>query len=289
MFQTFAARATMASAAASCSQPPSGRLPSASMAQPTPVDMLRLMELHGEGLRRYTGVEDPSREGNLLVDRTGNLWMATEVDKKGRIVRAMGRVDVTKKPASGAPPPQIPREEVRFQWDPHEEARVFGDPHPSYGDVNATLTEIVGWWGLEKDPLGQELNSPGGFFAAALRASGLAALHLPLPKDATLRDIRGYAMSHGDGLVPWRPGDTGVVPGDWVLLQHGQTWGLVTRVSDDEAPVDIVTSDSLPADFHPEKSYPEQIGEVKGARMYHGLDPAHVRWTWRPSVDVRYP
>ncbi|MDQ1686257.1 MAG: hypothetical protein QOC82_2994 [Frankiaceae bacterium] len=268
-------------------------------AEAAPLPFLAAAEMHGDGLARYRGVEHPLDPGALLTSDDQRVWLATRVDEQRRVTTVIGDPGGETLPAGGNLP-QTDRDALVLHWQPDATPRDWaagGQPlSPNYADVDAALAQLVPLWGR---------TDTDNFFVAALHASGLADADKDtgLPKEPCGRDVLAYCETHGDGLVRYEPG-VGVAVGDFALLYGGTAWGVVTRVTPDGTPVDVLVGDPT--------HIPGLVGEEPDAvKLRHGLDltalpvyaadsddvlrrralnathPLDVDHIWRPAATTR--
>jgi hypothetical protein len=268
-------------------------------AEAAPLPFLAAAELHGTGLARYRGVDDPVDAGVLLTSDDQRVWLATRVDDQRRVTTVIGDPGGETLPAGGGMP-QTDRDALVLHWQPDATPRDWAAGgqalSPHYADLDKALAQLIPLWGR---------TDTGNFFVAALHASGLvdSDKDTGLPDDPAARDVLAYCQTHGDGLVRYQPG-VAVAVGDFVLLYGGTAWGIVTRVTPDGTPVDVLVGDPT--------HIPGLVGEDPGAvKLRHGMDlsalplyidagddaprrralnathPLDVDQVWRPAVAAR--
>lgn len=257
---------------------------------PQTIDFLRTTELHGEGLRRYRGMEQEAALGDLLVARDENVWMVVRTDEASRIAQVTGAVEVS--PSTNPADLKLERETLIYHWQPSSQPRRWlkdgEEVSAAYRDIEATLTTLVGLWGLEATEQKRSVNSMGAFFAEALRVAGIEAADFPLAAEPGLLDIKGFCQTHGAGLRVYEPGAFPVRVGDWVLFYHENLWGVVTRVREG-LPVDVLVGGSVPDDLVTRNTYQEVIGHDLEftVKLLHEIDAQDVQYHWRPSAELR--
>lgn len=270
------------------------------MQEPHTLEFLRVAELHGDGLRLYLGSKVPAAVGDLLLARDQELWMATAVEDGRRITEIVGGVVPGDNPK--AADFVIERKRLPYHWSPARTRRRFlaeGTPaSPHWADLEAGLTRLVRLWGRDESPeTKRALHTAGGFLGEVLDAAGLRAEEFPLPKEPSWRDVVAYCEVHGDGLVSFEPGGTRVAVGDVVLLYDRNSAGVVTRVTPDGQPQDVLVGGA--GDEGLAQEGPTAV------KLRHGLDPAapppnmtprerlehfeprDVHFVWRPTAAPR--
>lgn len=231
-------------------------------AEAAPLSFLAAAEMHGAGLARYRGVEHPLDPGALLTSDDQQVWLATRVDEQRRVTTVIGDPGGEELPAGGQLP-QTDRDALVLHWQPDATPRDWaagGQPvSPNYADIDAALAQLIPLWGR---------SDTGTFFVTALHASGLVDKdnETGLPREPGPRDLLAYCETHGDGLIRYEEG-VGAAVGDFALLYGGTAWGVVTRVSPDGAPLDILVGDPT--------HIPGLVGEEPDAvKLRHGMDLA---------------
>ena len=246
-------------------------------AQPSVIQLARTAERHGAGLARYAGVEHAVAKGDLLIARDAQLWMATGVDDRGRLVHATGQ-----RLARGATQPApIARDGLVYQWAPSDARRVFATAEtasPHYPDLEAALHTLIELWGEDHAADHGPLGTVASYLRAVLAIAGLAGDDGALAGDAHHHAL-AHMHSHGAGLVPYEVGRDRVRVGDVLVPYHGNTLAVVTRVDRDGRPVDVLHGGTWRAGA---------IGEPAGAvQLEHAVDPLDFHLVWSPSARPR--
>ncbi|HEX8067881.1 MAG TPA: hypothetical protein VF520_15280 [Thermoleophilaceae bacterium] len=230
---------------------------------------LRSAELHGDGLRRYGGVDDAVARGDVLFDADRTPWVVTGVDERGRVGQVIGAR------AGRRAGTEARRDRFAYAWRPDSAARRFAPPEgelsPAYADGEAALAELVGLWGLAESD-GRTVGTPGGMLAAAVRAAG--GRTRDDMKWLEPEEVREYCRSHG--TAPGAPGsDGGALVGDLVVLGGGKRVGVLTRIGEDGSTVDVLFGGG------PRRG---RVGEEPDTvQLEHGLELPAGAELWRPS------
>jgi hypothetical protein len=234
---------------------------------------LRSAELHGVGLWPYGGVDDPLARGDMLFDVDRAAWVVTGVDERGRVGQVMSA-----RPTGSGAKPEVKRDRFVYAWRPDAAARSFAVGgaalSPAYPDAEATLTELVGLWGLVMSG-DRDVGTPGGMLAQVIRAAGGRA-----PTDMYLLDpdeIQEYCASHGTVLGP--PGsDGGALVGDVVVMGGGKRLGVLTRLSEDGATADVLFGGG------PRRGQVHE--EPEAVQLEHRVPLPAKATFWRPPVKT---
>jgi hypothetical protein len=195
------------------------------------VELLRTLELHGDGLRPCAaGFKFQPRDLLIAQDRT--MWVVTTVDDEGKIQQISG----------SAQPKSQKSQDMQFMWRPAKQARIWLRPGetaaPGYVDLDQAMAYLVRLWGEEKSDDGRDLTTPTGFFAEFLHAPGVKIDGGDLDELAETDDVITFCNGKGAGLRLYAR-DTKTVPGD-LLWMKSKAWALVTRTADDGSPVDAL-------------------------------------------------
>jgi hypothetical protein len=258
---------------------------------PSTIAFLRIVEQHGDGLRRYAANDQPGEPKDLLIGRDGGMWVVTKTDEQGRILHATGLSTIG--PDTKPDDFILPREDLNYQWKPNAELRTFvggrSPAAPGYGDLERTLRKLVRTWGCEQISSGRAnvpLDGIGRFFAFALQVAAIAPADFPLSQEPDLREVKAFCRTHGDGIRTWQPGAFEVAVGDWVGFYDENLFGVVTR-ADDGVPVDVLAGGEIP--LTAKQTYRDEIEGLppRAVKLLHIIDPLDVHYVWRPSSMLR--
>lgn len=179
------------------------------------LELVRTLELHGEGLRPYAD-DVEYQPGDLVLASDRSAWIVVAVRDDGRI-----------KELAGATTSKRRRVPVLW-WRPTSAARrwVSKDTAPAYNDVDKALVHLIRLWG-ESTSDRRDIHTPVGFFLEIADAPGLKVLRGALNEFADHEDVAQFCQSRG-GLTTLA-GGARLTPGDVVCFRKGKAWGVVTR------------------------------------------------------------
>jgi hypothetical protein len=237
------------------------------------MELLRTLEIHGDGLRPCLPDALGFQTGDLLITQKRALWLVVAVDENGKIMNLTG--------ASKAAEPNA--KNVKFMWRPDKHARAWlrkdQKAASGYLDLNKALADLVRLWGNETSDEGFDLTTSIGFFRAVVNTSGVSVDGGELSEFAEPGDVNAFCGERG-GLIVARP-PVSATPGDMVLMNGSKNWGLVTRTSETGAVEDVLTA-GLP-----------RIGDLqvsaKAVKLVRGVDPPQIGKIWRPASKSASP
>jgi hypothetical protein len=228
------------------------------------MELLRTLEIHGEGLRPRRPDDKGFQPNDLLIAQDRTIWMVVAVDKDGAITKLAGSTEAKKPDAQS----------VQFTWRPDKHARVWlrqGETvAPGYADINKAFLYLVRLWG-DKTVGGDDLTTPIGFFRTVVSAPGVSVGGNELETFAELDDVVSFCNARG-GLADAND-SAKATTGDLVLMNQGKIWGLVTRTSPDGAIEDVLAG-GMPGTG--DLKVPP--GAVKLVRGVQGIEKI-----WRPT------
>lgn len=232
------------------------------LADPFDVDMelLRTLEMHGEGLRPFDDAAS-ALVGDVLIGTDRSVWIVASTDAKGHITGMSG---APRRPRPGA---------IALTWRPSRAERVWLQPGqqaaPGYRDLSQAMRHIVRLWGTA--------NGERGIAATQLLIDILAApgtAVMPGDLDAFFDDAELVAFCEKrGGMSKYSAG--AVTAGDVLRLAGPARWAIVTRASrPDAAPVDLLVPGFRPGTV----AEPRQTRQV-----VRGYVPTSADQFWRPA------
>lgn len=232
------------------------------------LELLRTLEIHGDGLRPYPGTGFQFQVRDILIAPNRALWMVLAVDKDGKVVQITG----------SSPTTNTTPNTMQLMWRPTSQARAWLRPGetaaPAYSDLNQAMAYLVRLWGDQQSGSGRDLTTPTGFFLELMHAPGLKIDSGALDESAAAADVLAFCKLKGAGLRPFTSA-TKIVPGDLILMKS-KTWALVTRTGGDGSPVDLLVGGSSGAgDLG--------IGD-KAVKLVRGVNVAGLDQVWRPAA-----
>lgn len=247
---------------------------------PTPLEMLRTLELHGDGWKLYEGKEQPVEKGDLVADAAQQTWMISVTDEQKKLQQVAGGFTYRK----GMKPEELVKEHTHFKltWSPASEKRDWlsggQKASPHYKDLDAVFTHMIRLWGEQKAESGRMMNSCKEFLHEWLHTAEMWNTSYPFSTEPDIREAMNYLESHGKGLQVLEPSII-VAPGDLLIPYHCSSVGMVTRVNKDNKTIDMLESGTFDKGM---------LGEAaEAARMRYGIPLSEFQYYWAPSPEPR--
>jgi hypothetical protein len=247
---------------------------------PTPLEMLRTLELHGDGWKLYEGKEQPVEKGDLVADAAQQTWMISVTDEQKKLQQVAGGFTYRK----GMKPEDLVKDHAYFKltWSPSSEKRNWlpnaQKASPYYKDLDAVFTHMIRLWGEQKAESGRMMNSCKGFLHEWLHTAEIWNASYPFSTEPGMREVMNYLESHGKGLQVLEP-SVAVAPGDLLIPFHRSSVAMITRTDKEKQTVDILESGTFDKGM---------LGEpADTARMRYGIPLSEFQYYWAPSPEPR--
>jgi hypothetical protein len=254
----------------------------------TTLEFLRTAECHGQGLVKLSLVpakDDPRlleaafplATGDVICDVEQTLYVVSEVDERGRLVRLVGTPLINERGRTTSPKPDA--RTLRFLWRPDHRERTWNlEPGASEkSDFAAAMIRMVRLWGETIGAKKRDLSTAGGFVSEALDAAGIKLRNV---QNADTDEVAALLDQYGSGLQI-RSKNKALQPavGDFVRLAKSKLWGLCTRAADKRGElVDVLVQGGM----KPNVAEPEDA-----VILVHAMDQATIAAVWRPSGKRR--
>lgn len=247
---------------------------------PSPLELLRTLELHGNGLQLYTGKEQTVEKGDLIADARQQTWMISSTDEQHRLKKVSGGFSYQK----GMKPEDLVKEHTYFKliWSPCAGKRHWlpGGQQASvhYKDPDAVFTHMIRLWGENKAPVsGRRMSSAKEFLQEWLETAGIWDTTFPFSANPGLRETLNYLESHGNGLQVFDPSRILLAPGDLLIPYHRSSLALVTRANQEKQLADVLESGTYNKG---------PLGEpADTARMRYQVPFAEFQYYWSPDPE----
>ncbi len=244
---------------------------------PTQFDIIKAMEIHGNGLSRLQP-ETKTKKGDVITDSALLPYIICEVNEEGKpaVVSCMPHESMVSDTGSNY-------RKGLYIWTSAPAKRTWNSSQLNTAIVNPqeALIKLIQCWGCTHSPEKErDLTTVPGFFCECLELLGITDKTYATDfADMSYTDVLNYMHTHGEGLRLYDPLQHTLKVGDMVVPIHENTVGVVTRINDQGQPVDVIYGGDCDNGV---------AGEASGAvKMHHNIITTTIKYFWKADKAPR--